>query len=72
MEAAADSTRASVVVLDGSGSALSTLTLAGGESDSYVVVGGSEIVFRIPSWRAARLLPERGNLLPDPEDGGER
>lgn len=58
LSARAGSVRAS----DGSGTTLLYMEVGSGEGDRWVKVEGDSIVYRIPSWRADRLLPSPEDL----------
>jgi hypothetical protein len=53
---------ASVTVLSQAGDTLVYLEVGGGEGDRWARVRGDSIVYRLPSWRISRLLPERAEL----------
>lgn len=52
----------SVRAMDPAGDTLVRLDLGSGEGDRWVRVEGDSIVYRIPSWRVSRVLPELSTL----------
>ena len=45
-----------------SGDTLLDLSLGGGSGDRWARVAGDSIIYRMPSWRVDRILPEAGTL----------
>jgi len=52
----------SVRAMDQAGDTLLILDIGSGEGDRWVRVEGDSIVYRIPSWRVSRVLPELSTL----------
>ena len=53
----------SLTALDGTGDTLAVLTLGEGEGDRWVTARGDTTVYRLPSFRTSRLIPDGERLL---------
>ena len=52
-----------MTALDGAGDTLTVLTLGEGDGDRWVTARGDTTVYRLPSFRTARLVPQGERLL---------
>jgi hypothetical protein len=48
--------------MDQAGDTLLLLNIGSGEGDRWMRVEGDSVVYRIPSWRVSRVLPELSTL----------